>query len=117
MVHDFNHPDSDEAHCFAQLMPHILIVDDDENSTQMLSSLLRAEGYETVSAANLKEARQQLLLRPPRVVLLDLELPDGSGLDLFDEPELRGNAEIVLITGHATVETSIQALRVDAADY
>lgn len=98
-------------------MPHVLIVDDDENSAEMLATLVAGEGFTTANAGSLREAKQQLLLQSPQVILLDLQLPDGSGLDLFGETELRGNAEIVLITGHATIETSIQALRVGAADY
>jgi two-component system, NtrC family, response regulator AtoC len=98
-------------------MPHVLIVDDDSNSADMLATVVRGEGFTTAVAASLREARQQLLMMPAQVVLLDLRLPDGSGLDLFEDTDLRGNAEIVLITGHATLETSIQALRVGAADY
>lgn len=98
-------------------MPHVLIVDDEPNSAEMLSTVVRGEGFTTSVAGSLREARQQLLMMPAQAVLLDLRLPDGSGLDLFEDTELRGNAEIVLITGHATLETSIQALRVGAADY
>ena len=88
----------------AQLpMPHVLIVDDDENSAEMLATLVAGEGFTTATAGSLREAKQQLLLQSPQVILLDLQLPDGSGLDLFAETELRGNAEIVLITGHATI--------------
>jgi len=98
-------------------MPHVLIVDDEPNSAEMLSTVVRGEGFTTSVAGSLREARQQLLMMPAQAVLLDLRLPDGSGLDLFEDAELRGNAEIVLITGHASLETSIQALRVGAADY
>jgi DNA-binding NtrC family response regulator len=56
-------------------------------------------------------------MQPPDLVLLDLQLPDGSGLDLFSDPELISSSELVLITGHASLETSIEALRLGAADY
>jgi two-component system response regulator AtoC len=98
-------------------MPHVLIVDDEANAAAMLATALAAEGYTTSQAASLREARQQLLISPADAILLDLHLPDGSGLDLFAETDLRGRAEIVLITGRASVETSVQALRVGAADY
>ncbi len=98
-------------------MPHVLIVDDEPNSADMLATVVRGEGFTTSVAGSLREARQQLLMMPAQVVLLDLRLPDGSGMDLFEDTELRGNAEIVLITGHASLETSVQALRLGAADY
>ncbi len=98
-------------------MPHVLIVDDDANSAQMLAALVASEGFSTAVAGSLREARQQLMLMPAHAVLLDLRLPDGSGLDLFDDPDLIADAQVVLITGHASVETSVQALRVGAADY
>lgn len=55
--------------------------------------------------------------RRPDVVLLDLVLPDGNGMDLFQDVESRAVTEIIMITGHASLETSIQALRLGAADY
>ena len=58
-----------------------------------------------------------MALQQPDVVLLDLRLPDGNGMALLDDPELIGNTEVVLMTGHASLETSIQALRYGAADY
>ncbi|MFN9775318.1 MAG: sigma-54-dependent transcriptional regulator [Burkholderiales bacterium] len=98
-------------------MPHVLIVDDEPNSAEMLATVVRGEGFTTSVAGSLREARQQLMMMPAQVVLLDLRLPDGSGMDLFEDTALRGNAEIVLITGHASLETSVQALRLGAADY
>jgi two-component system, NtrC family, response regulator AtoC len=65
----------------------------------------------------LHDARRQMALQQPDLLLLDLRLPDGSGMSLLDEQELIGNSEVVLMTGHATLETSIQALRYGAADY
>lgn len=98
-------------------MTHILIVDDDPNSAAMLSEFARTEGFSTAQAASLREARQQLVIMPADAILLDLRLPDGSGFELLEDPVLRGHAEVVLITGHASLETSIQALRIGAVDY
>ena len=98
-------------------MNHALIVDDDADAANALAALIAAEGFSVASAQSLRDARRQLALQPPDVVLLDLRLPDGSGMDLFDDPELIARSEIVLITGHASLETSIQALRLGAADY
>lgn len=98
-------------------MKHVLIVDDEPNSAQALSALLQAEGYSAAVAMSLREARQQLMLMPAQAVLLDLHLPDGNGFELLKDAALLGEAEIVLITGHASVESSVQALRAGAIDY
>ena len=58
-----------------------------------------------------------MALQEPDIILLDLMLPDGSGMELFNDVKSIPNAELVLITGHASLETSIQALRLGAADY
>ena len=98
-------------------MPHALIVEDDRDAASALAALVRAEGLSSAIAGSLAEARQQMVLRMPDLVLLDLMLPDGSGMALFEEREEFGNVEIVLMTGHASLESSIQALRVGASDY
>ncbi len=98
-------------------MGHALIVEDDPDSARMMAALVTTEGYSAATAQSLRDARRQLALQPPDLVLLDLRLPDGSGMALLDDRELIGNSEVVLMTGHATLETSIQALRYGAADY
>lgn len=98
-------------------MGHALIVEDDADAARMMAQLVSNEGFSAATAQSLREARRQLALQQPDVVLLDLRLPDGSGMALLDDPELIGNSEVVLMTGHATLETSIQALRYGAADY
>ena len=98
-------------------MPHALIVDDDIDALAGLEQLVAREGFTTATAANLKQAREQMALQRPDVVLLDLILPDGDGIDLFQDVESRATTEVVLITGHASIETSIEALRLGAADY
>jgi two-component system, NtrC family, response regulator AtoC len=98
-------------------MPHTLVVDDDVNAASTLSELVANEGFTTATANSLQEARRQMAIRRPDVVLLDLVLPDGSGMDLIQDVESRATTEIVLITGHASLESSIEALRLGAADY
>jgi two-component system response regulator AtoC len=98
-------------------MGHTLIVEDDADSAQMMAALVATEGFSAATARSLQDARLQMALQQPDLVLLDLQLPDGSGMSLLDEQDLIGNSEVVLMTGHATLETSIQALRYGAADY
>lgn len=98
-------------------MTHVLIVDDDVDSSAMLGELIAMQGFTVATANTLRDARKQLALQAPDLVLLDLRLPDGSGMDLFADPELLANSEVILVTGHASLETSILALRLGAVDY
>lgn len=98
-------------------MPHVLIVDDDQNALSSLAELVAREGFSVAMAATLQEARECMADKRPDVVLLDLQLPDGNGMDLFQDVESRSSTEIVLITGYASIESSIEALRLGAADY
>jgi DNA-binding NtrC family response regulator len=98
-------------------MNHALIVDDDVDSAASLKEFVAGARYTVAVAHSLREARRQLSLQPPDVVLLDLMLPDGSGMDLLSEAELLANTQVVLITGHASLDTSVQALRLGAVDY
>ncbi|MCR5866837.1 MAG: sigma-54-dependent transcriptional regulator [Aquincola tertiaricarbonis] len=98
-------------------MGHALIVEDDPDVAETMAALIAAEGFTAVTARTLKDARRQLATRAPDLVLLDLQLPDGQGLDLLKDTDQLANTEVVLVTGHASIETSIQALRLGVADY
>ena len=98
-------------------MTHALIVDDDIDSVATLQELIASEKFTVSVAHTLRDARRHIALQQPDVVLLDLQLPDGNGMELFSDPQLVANSEVVLITGHASLDTSIQALRLGAADY
>ena len=98
-------------------MPHALLVDDDSDAAETMAMLIANEGFTVATAGSLREARRQMILQEPDIVLLDLMLPDGSGMELFNDAKQLPNAELVLITGHASLDTSIQAFRLGAADY
>src|SRR5258706_5192392 len=98
-------------------MPHALAVDDDPNLLSALGELIEGQGFTTNVACTLREARAQVSHRTPDVALVDLYLPDGSGIDLLKDLELGASTEVVLMTGHADVESAVQALRLGASDY
>jgi DNA-binding NtrC family response regulator len=94
-----------------------LIVDDDPGFLLGLAELVRREGFAVASAGSLKQAREEIAANPPDILLVDLRLPDGSGLDLLAGFEAGMAPELVLITGNASVETAVDALRRGAIDY
>ena len=97
-------------------MPRALLVDDEASSLAAMAELIDREGFTTTTATTLAEARAELEDETPAVVLTDLMLPDGSGLELLEVAGEVG-AQVVLITGHASVETAVEALRRGATDY
>ncbi|MGH8511218.1 MAG: sigma-54-dependent transcriptional regulator [Gammaproteobacteria bacterium] len=98
-------------------MSHTLIVDDDTDSLRSLAELVGCEGFTVATASTLGEARQKMAERQPDLLLLDIQLPDGSGMDLFQDLKSRRATEVVLITGSPSLATSIEALRLGATDY
>jgi DNA-binding NtrC family response regulator len=96
---------------------HTVVVEDEEDSARMIGSLIGREGHSVASAGSIQAARRLLAMQSPDLLLLDLHLPDGSGFDLLRDVELLSDTEVVLMTGRASVETSVQALRMGAADY
>ena len=98
-------------------MKHVLIVDDEVDTANMMATLIAAEGFTVANAGSLRDARRQIAMQKPDVLLLDLVLPDGDGMDLLKENEALRDCEVVLITGHASLETSIEALRLGVSDY
>jgi two-component system, NtrC family, response regulator AtoC len=98
-------------------MPHALAVDDDPNFLLALSELIQGQGFTADTSFTLRDARSQITHRAPDVVLVDLFLPDGSGIDLLKDLGQGTAATVVLMTGYADVETAVQALRLGASDY
>ena len=98
-------------------MPHVLIVDDDENTRASLVAMVGAEGFTVAQAGDVRDATIQLGRQTPDAVLSDLRLPDGSGLDVLRSLEGRPGVEMILMTGHASVDSAIDALRLGVADY
>jgi two-component system response regulator AtoC len=96
----------------------ILIVDDERFIRMVLGEALRSWNYETVEAENVAEAKRIFANEEPRIVLLDIDLPDGSGLDVLNEiKEKNPETIVVMITGSIDVPNTIAALRGGAYDF
>jgi DNA-binding NtrC family response regulator len=98
-------------------VPHALIVDDDADARDFMSQVAEREGFTVSGAESLRSARAQLVRQPPDVLLTDLRLPDGNGMDLVGDLDRGTDTEIVVVTGHASVDSAVEALRVGATDY
>ncbi|HUI25144.1 MAG TPA: sigma-54 dependent transcriptional regulator [Candidatus Kryptonia bacterium] len=98
-------------------MPHALVVDDDANFLMPLAELAEQAGFTTSVASSLKDARTLLRSKPPDLLLVDLMLPDGKGIDLLEDLDQSTPTEVVLVTGHASVDSVVEALRKGVSDY
>lgn len=97
-------------------MPHLLVVDDDDAIRETLAELGRDSGFSVAVAASVKDAFIQLERQAPDLVLTDVRLPGGNGMDIF-KSVAAASAEVVVMTGHGTVDYAVQALRLGATDF
>src|SRR5207249_6796876 len=104
------------AWCGAIPMPHALIIDDDETNSASLAEMIADEGFTTATAPTLAAAREYLK-DAPDIVLLDLVLPDGNGIDFLRDLTPDAATDVIVVTGHASIESSIEAIRHGASDY
>src|ERR1044072_1017718 len=96
----------------------VLIVDDEEMLRWTLREALRSWGYETVEAGTIAQGLKEFDTEQPAVILLDINLPDGSGLDALHEIKRRQpDAVVIMITSEVVIENTIAALRGGAYDF
>ena len=89
----------------------VLLVDDDEAMRQTLVDVLSIDGIDTITAGRVDDARKLVVVHAPAVVVVDYQLPDGSGIELARDVK-RSDPEIpvLLLTGFATLDTAIAAV-------
>ncbi len=99
-------------------MKKILIVDDERMIRWTLSQAIKSWGYAPFEAASASETLDVFANELPHLVLLDIDLPDGSGLDVLrDIKQQFPDAIVIMITGNVRVDTTISALRGGAYDF
>lgn len=99
-------------------MSKILVVDDEVQIRTLLSRMLELEGYEVCQAGDCRAALKQLELQKPDVVLCDVFLPDGNGVDLVSSiKKTSPDAEVILLTAHGNIPDGVQAIKNGAFDY
>jgi DNA-binding NtrC family response regulator len=99
--------------------PHILVVDDEADIRGLLKEILSEEGYEVDVAANAAQARASRARQVPDLVLLDIWMPDVDGITLLREwsTGAADGCPVVMMSGHGTVETAVEATRLGAFDF
>jgi DNA-binding NtrC family response regulator len=96
----------------------ILIVDDERFIRIALTQALRSWNYETFEAENVAAAKKLFAEEDPAIVLLDIDLPDGSGLDVLNEiKDKKADTIVVMVTGSIDVPNAVAALRGGAHDF
>jgi two-component system, NtrC family, response regulator len=96
----------------------ILIIDDEEQLRKLLSRIISLEGFETTEAASLKEASAVLAKKDIDVILCDVKLPDGNGVEFVKNTKLNYPAiEIILLTAYGNIVDGVQAIKNGAFDY
>ncbi len=97
-------------------MSRVLLIDDEPRFCQATSEILRQRGHDVSTAGGLAAARELLRSSKPELILLDLILPDGNGLELLDQ--LDGDApNVVIITGHPAIKSHISSLAGPSVSY
>ena len=97
--------------------PRVLVVDDEPQIVRGLRVVLRNAGYQVDSAGTKEEALYALTHRPPDAVLLDLVLPDGSGVDVCREVRAWSHVPIVIVSAMGDEHEKVRALDAGADDY
>lgn len=97
----------------------ILVVDDEIGIRELLSEILFDEGYRVTLAENAEQARGFRKRQVPDLVLLDIWMPDTDGVTLLKEWVAEGllTMPVIMMSGHGTIETAVEATRIGAVDF
>ena len=96
----------------------LLLVEDTASLSTLYRAVLMRAGYEVSCAGTLSQARTAFAKRSPRIVLLDLQLPDGDGLDLLEEVRAAGTeSRVIVITANGSINRAVHAMRAGAFDF
>ncbi|NJN45407.1 MAG: sigma-54-dependent Fis family transcriptional regulator [Candidatus Competibacteraceae bacterium] len=99
--------------------PHILVVDDEPDICEQVQEILADEGFDVATAENGATAREARRARRPDLILLDIWMPDIDGISLLKEWSEGDHlaCPVIIMSGHGTVETAVEATRLGAYDF
>jgi signal transduction histidine kinase len=96
----------------------VLVVEDDATVADVIGEILQEQSYELAFATSAEDAMRQIAASPPDLILTDISLPGKDGLDVMRQARaLDAEVAVILMTGYASVQTAIDALRQGADDY
>lgn len=95
----------------------ILIIEDDKEIRALMRSSLSVEGFDTITATSISEARAILKQQMPDLMILDLGLPDGDGADLVKDLRQHSNLPIIVVSARHQEEQKVRLLDAGADDY
>ena len=96
----------------------ILIIDDEEKLRNLLARLIKLEGYSVIESGNLKTGLKEIEKENPDVILCDVKLPDGNGVDFIRDVKTKFSLiEIILLTAYGNIPDGVQAMKHGAFDY
>ena len=100
------------------MMNTILIIDDEPIIRKLLARMMELEGYEVFQAADRVSGLKLLTAKTPQLVLCEVFLPDGNGVEMVKEiKELQPETEVILLTAHGNIPDGVQAIKNGAFDY
>jgi DNA-binding NtrC family response regulator len=98
--------------------PLVVVIDDEQGILDVVSRFAQRAGYETIACASGRDAIARLQMRRADLVMVDLRMPELGGLDVLRAlREIDPNCQAVLMTGYASVETAVEAIKLGATDY
>ena len=96
----------------------LLIVDDEASLRDFMTIVFEEDGWKVETAGSLADARAALQKNEPDLLLCDLMLPDGSGLDLLRDVKAQNpTVAVIMITAHTSTKSAVEALKNGAFDY
>lgn len=96
----------------------VLIIDDDQKARQNISEYLKLCGYEVFEAGTIKDGKEYIAKGDGDIIVLDIQLPDGNGLELMSELSKQpSRIPVILITGYGNIEMAVDAMKNGAHDF
>ncbi|GLU51596.1 sigma-54-dependent transcriptional regulator [Dyadobacter frigoris] len=99
-------------------MKTVLIIDDEEKLRALLARILKSEGFDVLEAGDCKSGLKSVEINDIDVVLCDVKLPDGSGVDMVSKiKQKKSQVEVILLTAYGNIADGVQAMKNGAFDY